>query len=144
MRPIYNSVRIANQRDIKSVDRDTIYSQATVPNNVAQYVPSEQICNTAQIGRNTVIMGLGHKNSTHKHRQSLMNAPFIQNASAVNSRDIRSCEREYVPADHSSNLSQNNTHKPKTRTNTTTTSSLSNTPGIANNNNNTNMMIGKK
>lgn len=108
MRPIYNSVRITNHRDIKSVDRDPIYAQvlpngtttngtATSYNNFngGRYTKQNQMSSatTSVATRNHVMMGLGGvKMPTHKHRQSLLNVPFVDRNTA---RDIRSCERDY-------------------------------------------------
>lgn len=113
MRPIYNSVRLTNNRDIKSVDRDPIYAQVLSNGQQnGQPYAGQQPATVSGSGRSNVIMGLGgHKQSSHKHRQSLLNVPFVD---STVSRDIRSCEREYT-AQHPINPKS---HKIKSRNNT--------------------------
>ena len=162
MRPIYNSVRIANhQRDIKSVDRDPIYAQVLANGMVNGVAPSAnsrayktqvllnggQTNNAAPNNRSHVLMGVSAAAqkpyssvsaayTSHKHRQSLLNVPFMNDSRGV-TRDIRSCEREYALADlsvaSSSSSKSGSNNKSKSR------NAAENV-----NNNNTTLSIGMK
>lgn len=120
MRPIYNSVRIGNSRDIKSVDRDPIYAQVMANGTCRAYSKpvatnnGQPQCNSTSTRSNVLMSLTGHgKQTAHKQRQSLLNVPFVERVAA---RDIRSCERDYAAETENSALSSSVVKGQKKRT----------------------------